>query len=295
MRLLVYPPWSFPEPSPFMSEAKELLLQKLPEVERVIVSICRRNGMDTDETEEFAAEVKLRLVANDYHIVRQFKGRSSFETYIAAVVKRLLLDYRNHQWGKWHDAAEAERLGPLAVDLARLVHRDGRTIDDALTILAPKYPGVIKRDLEELLPRLPARPRRRNVDVSEASTLPAPAVADPALGQTATRISEAVNGFIDDLPDEDQLVLRLRFEQGFTVAQIARSMNRDQQVLYRRLYAHFDSLRDVLKRAGIAAEDVEDLIGTNTSQLSFHLKNKPLRPSEGNESVGAARQEEISS
>src|SRR5881392_783347 len=46
-------------------EPSELLLQKLPDIERIIASIGRRNGMDQDETEEFAAEVNLRLVRDD--------------------------------------------------------------------------------------------------------------------------------------------------------------------------------------------------------------------------------------
>ena len=285
------------EPDPWrMSDPSEILLKKLADVERIIATIGRRNGMDPDETEEFTAEVKLRLVRDDYAIIRKFQGRSKFETYIAAVVKRLLLDYRNHQWGKWHDAAQAERLGPLAIDLARLVQRDGYTLDEALKLLESKYPGVTREQLESLEASLPPKYRRKKVDLEEVDSMAAPAAAsDPVRDDTARRISETVNAFVADLPDEDQLIIRMRFEMGMTVAQISRSLALHQQQLYRRLYNHFDALRAELTRVGVAAEDVEELIGTDTDLLQFRFKNGRVRPSKKDESAVAARQEDSSS
>lgn len=280
-----------------MSEPSELLLQNLPEIERIIASICRRKGMDADATEEFAAEVKLRLVDHDYAILRKFQGRSPLAVYIAAVVRRLLLDYHRHEWGKWRTSGEAAHLGQLASDLERILHRDGRTLEDALKLLAADYPETTLADLERLAAQLPQRVRRRKVDLEHATSVLAPQEhLDPIRSESAKRISGVVTRFIDRLPEEDQLIFRLRFESNMTVAQVARALHIDQPLLYRRLYRHFDALRAELSRAGVNGRDVEELIGTDTSLLDFHLKNRAARPSEEEEErTVAARREEISS
>jgi RNA polymerase sigma factor (sigma-70 family) len=275
-----------------MSEPSDLLLRWLPLIEQVIKAICRRKGMDADAIEEFAAEVKLRLVKDNYAILRAFEGRSRFETYIAAVVKRLLLDYRNHEWGKWHDSAEAQRLGDMAVDVERAVHRDGRSVQEAVTLLRDRHPELTRAEAERILARLPPRVRRTMVDLEEASGVAAePERHDVTRAETARRISEAVRSFIGGLPAEDQLIFRLRFEADMTVAQIARSMQLDQALLYRRLYKHYRELRDVLTRAGVGANDVEEVIGSDSTLLDFQMKSRDPRPSQEDESAVADRQE----
>lgn len=278
-----------------MSEPSDLLLSRLPVIENVITAICRRKGMSADAVEEFAAEVRYRLVKDDYAILRAFAGRSRFETYIAAVLHRLLLDYRNHEWGKWHDSAEAVRLGQVAIDVERCIHRDGRSIDETLVLLHDRYTELTRIEIEQLLVRLPPRTRRTRVDLDEAGELPAaPERHDVTRSETAARISAAVRSFIDGLPEDDQLILRLRFDADMTVAEIARSMRLDQPLLYRRLYKHYRDLREVLARAGLGARDVEDVIGSDSALLDFQLKSHDVRPSKKGESEVADQREETS-
>lgn len=275
-----------------MSEPRDILVQHLAAIEQIIGSICRRKGMDPGDIDEFAAEVKYRLVENDYAIIRAFRERSSFNTYIAAVIRNLLRDYWIRERGKWHDSAETQRLGDLAVELARLIQRDGRTIDEALAILTPKHPGTTRAGLEELAGRLPPYIPRKRVDLEQAGELKSPE-GDAALrNDTAIRISRLVNTFIAQLPAEDRLIFRLRFESEMSVAQVARALHIEQQLLYRRLYKHFRDLREDLERAGLSKADVENLIGTDSNFLEFHFKNGGVRPSPEDENAVAARQEE---
>jgi RNA polymerase sigma factor (sigma-70 family) len=232
--------------------------------------------MSPDDIEEFSAELKLRLVENDYAILRRYEGRSPFLTFIVAVAFRLLRDYRVHQWGKWHSSAEAQRLGPLAVELERMVHREGRTIDDAVPILLSQHPGATRADLERIMDRLPPRIRRRQVPIEEAAELPsAEDVADIDHFETAGRISAIISRFIEALPEQDRLLFQLRFEVAMPVAQIARSLGLDVGTLYRRLYKHFDALRTALTHSGISSSEVEKLIGTD-APLDFRLKGEDI-------------------
>jgi RNA polymerase sigma factor (sigma-70 family) len=280
-----------------MAEPSKILLQNLAEIEQIISMICRRKGMDADATEEFAAEVKLRLVEDNYAVIRKFEGRSPFAVYIGAVVKRLLLDYQRREWGKWRASAEARHFGPIAIELEHLLYRERRSMEDALLLLLSQHPNVTRSELERIAAQLPARTGRHKVDLENADAVAAsPTGLDPIRSETAARISAVVKAAIRRLPEEDQLILQLRFESGMTVAQIARALHIPQPTLYRRLYKHFDGLRAELLHAGVQPADVEDLVGTDTSLLDFHWKNSRLRTSEEKkESTVAARREKTSS
>jgi DNA-directed RNA polymerase specialized sigma24 family protein len=141
--------------------------------------------------------------------------------------------------------------------------------------------------------RLRRRVRRRMVNLEEASAVGITDDSDSLeREQSARKISAVVSQHIETLPEDDQLLLRLRFESEMTVAQISRSLKTDQPLLYRRLYKLFQELRTKLERAGIAAADVAALIGKDTVLLDFRLKNGKVRPSDPEESEAAGQQEE---
>ena len=275
-------------------EGEELLTSRLASVDRAVAYAARRHRLDREDAEEFAAIVRLRLVENDYAILRAYEERSRFDTYISIVVQRMALDYRIHAWGKWHPSAEAKRLGPLAIDLERLLRRDGRSLDEALTILAPKHEGVTREQLEALAARFPDRaPRMHPVALEEAEpvadTRPAQ-VEERVLARERQRESERVSQLMTEvigrLPDDDRLILQLRFEGAMTVAQISRMLRIEQKLLYRRIEKCMASMKRELERKGVAADDVTDLIGRDETLLVFDLGKREGRPSiPGDETV----------
>jgi RNA polymerase sigma factor for flagellar operon FliA len=274
---------------PGMSGPREFLLANLPLIEQIVASICRRKGMNPDEIDEFAAVFKLRLVDNDYAVIRAFRERSSFATYIAAVIGKALLDHRNREWGKWRASAEAERLGDIAIKIERRLYRDQSSLDDAFVAIVSQHPELTRPDFDRLAEKLPVRWKRRHVELDEALLKPEqPDVTGPEVASAASTISRIVCGFIDRLPEEDQLLLRMRFDSEMSVAQIAMALHLDQQLLYRRLYRHFDDLRGALEAAGVRAGDVADVMGKETNLLDFHFKSRGTRPSEEDESTGRA-------
>lgn len=268
-------------------EPSELLTSNLEVVERAVAFACRRYRLDPDDAEEFEAVVKLKLVENDYGILRAWEGRSGFATFISTVVQRMALDYRIHEWGKWHASAEAKRLGALAVELEQLLHRDGRTLDEALVVLASKHEGVTRRSLEALAARLPARgPRHRDVAIEEADSVATGTtdqveerVLHEERRRKADRLSDLLSTAIEKMPEDERLILQLRFEQGMTVAQIARAYGRDQKLLYRQIERRMREMRTELLHAGIVPIDVLDLIGRDEAFLDLDLGKDGPRPS----------------
>jgi RNA polymerase sigma factor (sigma-70 family) len=274
------------------------LTTNLALVERAVAFACRRYRLDTDDAEEFASVVKLRLVDDDYAILRAYEARCAFSTYISVVVQRMALDYRIHAWGKWHPSAEAKRLGDLAVELEKLLHRDKRSLDEAIAVLAGRYEGVNRESLAELADRMPRRaPRPRDVALDEAESVPSRGqeTDEPLYAQerrrAGERLSSLMSAVMQALPEDDRLILQLRFEGGMTVAQIARSLRLDQKLLYRRLERRMRDIREELERAGVAPGEVLDLIGRDDAELDFDLGKPAVRPSMSGDERAATESE----
>lgn len=281
-------------------EPSELLTSNLAVIDRAVAFACRRHRFDADDSEEFAGVVNLRLVDNDYAVLRAYEGLSSFATYISIVVQRMALDFRIHKWGKWHASAEAKRLGSLAVELEQLLHRDGRSLDDALTILAPKHDGVTRQSLAALAERFPPRAARpREVDLESAARVAVSrqaAVEETLLAadrrRASERLSAIMSALIARLPDEERLILRMRFEGGMTVAQIARMLGLDQKLTYRRIERRMREIKEALELAGIDAREAADLIGRDEVLIRFDFGNADSRPSIEPDERATARTEE---
>jgi RNA polymerase sigma factor (sigma-70 family) len=277
--------------------ARDLLIANLDLVERVIAFTCRRQRLEDAEAEDFASTVKLKLIEDDYAIVRKFEHRSSFATFITVVVQRMLLDYRIQLWGKWHSSAEAKRLGDTAVELEKILLRDGRCVEEAFAILGAGNPDLTIESLQQLASRLPARPpKRKTVELDEAASVSTPPVEHLHSDQmrTSAQVSDLVRRFIDALAPDDRLLLQLRFDSEMTVAEIARSMQLEQKQLYRRIERLLRDLRAELERNGIAADEAAALIGDRGVVLDFHLENGVLRPSKKNEETITPGQEGVS-
>lgn len=236
---------------------ESVLAEHLQLIEEVIAAVCRRNSCSRDDCEEFAGTVKLKLILNDYATIRKFQGRSSFRSYLAVVIQNLFRDFRNHQWGKWRSSAQAKRLGALALRLEELRHRAGYTLDEALTMLGAGTCGQPAEELKDLAARLPVRSRRglRSEGDEALASIPAqePDPEAELLGKEraaaaallCSRLRVAVGG----LPAEDRLLLRLRFEEGLSIAKIAHSLQLDQKSLYRRCERISRRLRATLRAA----------------------------------------------
>jgi RNA polymerase sigma factor for flagellar operon FliA len=225
----------------------ELFLDNLPLIEEVIRFACRRHQLSGADAEDFAASVKLRLVDADYAVLRRFTGATgggaSLRAYLTVVIHRLLLDERIARWGKWRPSAEAKRRGLTALRLEELLYRDGLTTEAAYRRLIDEQRiPTTRAELEELRQTLPRRNKRRLVSDADLQDHPAPDSARPDAelqrreAEVARREALAqLRSALDQLQEEDRAILRLRFEQGLTVQQLAPLLALEAKPLYRRL------------------------------------------------------------
>jgi RNA polymerase sigma factor for flagellar operon FliA len=227
-------------------------------LDAAIASTCRRFRLPAADAEDFAADFRLRLVREDYAILKQFQGRSSLRTYLLVVVARAFQDWRNARWGKWRPSAEAKRLGPLAERLETLVVRDRYTLEEAAEILRTNMGiAVTLAQLEGMLGRFPSRQGRTFVP---SDALEERASADPPpdsaferreAAVAAERAARSLAGALTQLPAEDRLILRIRVEDCLSVADIARALHVEQKPLYRRIERLLADLRRRLEQDGL--------------------------------------------
>lgn len=256
-----------------MFEPSTVLLENLPFIEHVIARACSRYRMTREEADEFGGYARLRLLDNDYAIIRAFSERSSFRTYLTVVIHRLLLDYRIQQGGKWRPSAIAKRFGDVGIELERLIHRQEWTLAEAVDTILRTHPELTRDDVEAIAERLPTRERRSFVPIDQVQDIAADEVVGPEAVESAETISKIVTTLVHHLPEEDKLVLQLRFWVGLTVSQIAQALGLDQQAVFRRLYRLFAQFRHELERAGVVSRDAEALIGSDAIRLDFGLRD----------------------
>lgn len=246
-----------------MSPQERQFLTVLPQIERIIAFVSRRYRLSSDEAEEFAAHVKLKLIEDEYAVFRKFEGRSNIGTYLTTVISRLLLDFRNSAWGKWRPSAEARRAGPVAVILERLLTREGHSLEEASGILAARH-GVRLEDAElnRLASRFPRRTSRRVESVDEFPEIPvADAVVDWGFVELERRrVRGALRDAISELDAQDRLILALRFQDGRKVSEIADILGLEAKPLYPRIERTLRSLRQIFERQGIDSSVLNFLV-----------------------------------
>jgi RNA polymerase sigma factor for flagellar operon FliA len=255
------------------------LLASLDVVDAVVAHSARRYRLSASERDELASLVRLKLVDNDYEVVRRFEGRSSFRAYLAVVAQRVLLDWRNAQWGKWRPSAVARRLGPLALRLEVLLYRERRGFDEALEMLRRAGVDESRESIAALAARLPPRTPHREVGEEEASALPTTgAVEDTVLDGEAQRMARraerAIALALAALSPRDRVVLKMHFIDGCPLSAVARALGVDQKPLYRQVELALALLRRHLQDEGVSSQTVGHLL--EGDRLGSHLQLAPL-------------------
>jgi RNA polymerase sigma factor (sigma-70 family) len=250
-------------------EPQVILLANLPLIERIAEAVARRHGLSGDEADDLVSWINIKLIENDFAVLRHFKGESAISTYLTVVIARLSHDYFVRQWGRWRTSIEAREGGPVAVRLEKLLYRDGHTLDEAIKVLRSAMSIELSdREIAELAASLPRRPRDNEVGDEWLAALAAPPASDSTvLLSEEEEISEAarraLQRAISLLPSNDQLILRLRYWEGYSVAEIARMLHLDPYPLYRRINTQLARLRRDLEAAGVERDIVATLVAPN--------------------------------
>ena len=255
------------------ADAERLFVDHLATIQRLTARVARQHRLTADEAEEFAGMVSLRIIGDDYAILRKFRRQCSLQTYLTVVIRRICLDFRDAQWGKWRTSAVSRKRGEAAILLERLTMRDGLTFEEACAVLAANPAITAGRDtLARVYAEFRVRIRPRFVSEEELGELAAgggapdrPILESERADQLA-RATSALAEALASLTPRDQLLLQLRFASGLSVASVARLLRLDQKWLYRRYVHLFSRLRQWLEAHDVAGSQIAPLLGDPSAQ-----------------------------
>lgn len=251
---------------------QRLLLEHLHLIDQLVRTTGRRRHLSAEQ-DEFAGYVRVRLIEDDYAVLRKFQHRSSLRTYLAAVIERLSLDFCIERWGRWRPSAVAERLGPVAVLLERLVTRDGHPLDEAIQVIQTGHASAMSPSaLHGIWEQLPPRIKASEVGEEAAAAVPSTQsseseVEDAERRKNMERLEHTLGAALAAVPDQDRVLVALRFDQELSIAEIAKLTGISVPTLHRRLDRTIKDLRRALTNAGFLPRDVADLIGHSSMAL----------------------------
>ena len=271
-------------PEEAISNAEGLLLDNLGLIERTARRVCRRHLFPEDQVEEFVAALKLRLVEDDYRVLREHRGESALSTYLVTVITNAFRDFRTHLWGKWRPSEAAKRRGPVAVRLEQLA-RDGFSPHEAIELLVCNQEvSETREQLEAISAGLPPRIGRRFVGEQALEQL---AVSDGVersieareLEPMADRARRLMETALESLPAEDLLILKLHYRDGAKLSEVARHLRLDQRSLYGRRDQTLQRLRRSLEQAGLTWIEVRQILGWEGAELELAFGAEPGKAS----------------
>lgn len=275
-----------PELPSFVAEPTDLYSEHSETIEAVLAHVRRRHLLSPDTAEEFSSWARLRLFEDDCAVLRKFRGQSSLRTYLTTVLLHLFLDWRNAQWGRWRPTAQARRSGPLAIELERLVLRDGRDFDEAVELLVSTGAAASRAECDQAWAQLKRQPVRKmtttEVLVEVAARDDAQARVDfESMQEKAGRAAGALRQALRRLDDQEQVILRLCYVNRFTAKQIGAVMDLEAKPLYRRIEQIEAKLGALLMAAGVSKDEVRDLFSGSGVDLGEILDEELRKPKAG--------------
>jgi len=243
-------------------------------VEELIRFLSRRHRLCTDEREDFTSYAMLKLIENNYARLRKYRGDSTFRTYLTVVMQRLFLDYRTQKWGKWRPSTAAKRLGTTAVQLETLLYRDGIEFHEAREVLLTRTDTALSGEaIWDLATKLPRRERAKRVEEDALENVGVPGRQDDVLsGEHETLIRDLESRLIEEsgrLTAEERAILKMRFDQGKSVPEIAAALNLKPKALYAKIGRLLKRLKDAIEASGVSWDELEEIVELNDMNLDL--------------------------
>lgn len=235
----------------------------------LVMHVIRRHGLDGDSASECFIHVCAELSSDGFRRLRRFRpdGPARFKTWLMAVVANLTVDWRRKEHGRPRLLKSVSHLSDLEQQVYRCIYEHRMSCGQCLHALQPRFPELTRREVSEINARLftiltpqqrwQLSVRRRGFQAVTAGPGledddPLSRVIDPAAGpDELTEEMQELQSLQDALvrlPDEQRLLLRLRYEQDLTLAEVARlTREPDPFRVNRQIHAALDALASLIR------------------------------------------------
>jgi DNA-directed RNA polymerase specialized sigma24 family protein len=235
-----------------MSEARiQIILQQLSkgnahdawtefidEYAPLIFDVVRRFEPDPDGAADCFQFVCERLCEARFRRLLKFTfgGPAKFSTWLRAVVRNLCLDRRRKQFGRRRMFQSIARLSELDQRVFQLVYERGLSENEALPLLTAAFlyltPGLLSASVARISTALTAKQRWRlsqrkafsqqSVPLEDSEIAVEDSAANPEMRVIIEERRRILLRAVSRLETPARLLIRLRYEEGLTLAQIAR-------------------------------------------------------------------------
>lgn len=262
-----------------------LIIDQLPHIElqcrRAAESLkSYRSAANVDnEADHLLTEVLDHLKADNFKVLRKFRGNSKLTTYLTAVISNLVVDLIRTRKGRSRAGERARELGPVAEQLYKLVYGLGYTLADAHGHLVLSH-GIAdgEDELRDMLHHIrgrdgithaaaagwPYQGREVLVDDEVVVIVPDPAKgADEQLidSQREQKREQIIGPLMEGLSGEERFILRLRFpatenESIKSIREIAALTGQTEKSVDNRLRRILMRCREILISRGLSLDDL---------------------------------------
>ena len=254
-------------------EAKSFFESNLSITDEVIKKYCTRHHIVGDEADECKSYVYEKIIENDYQKIREFKGKSSYKTYITVVISRILID-RVRSGGRWKPSQKALNIGKEAVILEELVFNKKYSFGQAYNTLTTNHNISIEWErVYEIITLLQRKHLKSTApgdveltdDVSDKNvTLPDEAAINKELSIKKDQLDYIISEIRNLLSNEERLLLRMRFEDNINISEIARVLKKDRGDIDRKLKSILTKFKNEILSRNISIDDVYPCINDAT-------------------------------
>lgn len=227
----------------------------------VILQTVRLVERESDAAAECFLFVCEGLLRDRFRRLRQFRtaGPARFSTWLRVVVRNLCIDWRRKKLGRQRDFDFVSRMPALDHEIFRCLHEEGVSQEEAFHLLSPRFPGLSRQAVAESAQRILdlMSPRQRwllsarhtdrgkeGLEMLEGVPDERPNPESCAIsGENRTRLQQV----LANLPQDERLLLQLRYEQELTLEQVAKLLHLgDAQRADRRIREILARLREQL-------------------------------------------------
>lgn len=250
-------------------EPPEAWAEFLQSYSPLILQVVRFFERDADRTAACFLFVCQQLSQKRFRRLRRFqpKGPATFSTWLRAVVHNLCLDWHRKEFGRHRVFQSISRLSAFEREVFRCRHQQGLSLEETFSVLRTRFADLAREKVEEadrlvrhvLTPRqlwllLTLRPKFESLDRASAAregiqprqianSRPDPET-QAALGEQRGKLLSA----LEKLPKAEKILIRLRYEQGLTLEEVARVTGLvDPQRVDRRIRESIERLRKDMK------------------------------------------------
>ena len=215
----------------------------LAQYSALIMHVARRHERDPVPATDCFLHVCAALSDDGFRRLLSFRpdGPARFRTWLTAVVANLCIDWTRKQQGRFRPIRAIARLPELEQLVYRSIYVRGMRRAECTRALEPRFPGLTEQTVSEINARLfgVLTPQQRwQANLYPASASPVTDGSSPDETDPYWQLEEPGPG-PDELTEQDQardrlqaalarlpapqrLLLRLRYEQDLTLAEVAR-------------------------------------------------------------------------